>query len=70
MRLRVSDAMNQGLIGEVTNEEIKSVVFSIKASGSPGPDGMLDIFFQQFWEEIGPKVSLEVKKFFERGRKL
>lgn len=29
---------------------------------------MSGLFFQQFWGEIGSKVSLEVKKFFERGR--
>ena len=65
---RVSDAMNQGRMAEVTEEEIKNAMFSIKASSAPGPDGMSSLFFQQFWEELGPKVSLEVKNFFETGR--
>lgn len=67
MNVRVSAIMNQCLISEVTDEEFRRAVFSIKASSAPGPDGMSGLFFQQYWEEIGPKVSVEVKKFFERG---
>lgn len=67
MNTRVTEAMNQRLLDGVTDEEIRSAVFSIKASSAPGPDGMSGLFFQQYWMEIGPKISLEVKQFFERG---
>ena len=67
MRPKVSEAMNQSLICQVTDDEIKSAVFSIKASSAPGPDGMSGLFFQQYWEEVGPKVCVKVNKFFERG---
>ncbi|XP_019460143.1 PREDICTED: uncharacterized protein LOC109359903 [Lupinus angustifolius] len=33
-----------------SNEEIRSVVFSMKGDGAPGPDGFGGCFFQAFWE--------------------
>ena len=40
--------MNNSLLEVVTKEEVRAVVFSIKASSAPGYDGMTGFFFQQY----------------------
>ncbi|KAF8084973.1 hypothetical protein N665_0691s0012 [Sinapis alba] len=37
---RVTEDMNEKLSREVSKEEVKAAVFSIKSGSSPGPDGM------------------------------
>lgn len=64
---RVSEAMNDQLLTKVSSEEVKSAVFSIKASSAPGADGMTAMFFQQYWEIVGDQLTLEVIRFFEEG---
>ncbi|XP_018478413.2 uncharacterized protein LOC108849362 [Raphanus sativus] len=64
---RVSENMNRKLIWEVTDEEVRSVVFSIKQSSAPGSDGMNGLFFQEYWGIIGMEIVKEVKAFFSTG---
>lgn len=45
----VSDSINQDLIKEVDDEEIKNVVFAMHPLKAPGIDGMTPLFFQTYW---------------------
>ncbi|KAG7600426.1 Endonuclease/exonuclease/phosphatase superfamily [Arabidopsis suecica] len=44
----VSSAMNESLVKEVTEEEVKRALFSLNPTKAPGPDGMTALFFQKF----------------------
>lgn len=59
--------MNRLLIREVTPEEIKDVVFSIKPNSAPISDGMLGFFFQSYWDVVGDQLTKEILGFFESG---
>ncbi|XP_043697301.1 uncharacterized protein LOC122648107 [Telopea speciosissima] len=52
------------LIGQVSNKEIREVVFSMKNSKAPGPDGFGAAFFKHAWEVVGEDLTLAVKWFF------
>lgn len=56
--------MNNVMTREITDAEIKDVVFAIKSSSVPGKDGMSGLFFQQYWSIIGKEITQEVKGFF------
>ncbi|XP_018479618.1 uncharacterized protein LOC108850618 [Raphanus sativus] len=64
---RVSENMNRKLIREVTDEEVRLAVFSIKPSSAPGSDGMNGLFFQEYWGILGVEIVKEVKAFFNTG---
>lgn len=59
--------MNNILIQDVREEEIREAVFSIKASSAPGSDGMNGLSFQQYWDVIGVEMSKEIRGFFQNG---
>lgn len=52
---KVSDQMNLRLMRDVSVEEVREAMFSINPDSAPGPDGMIEIFFQKFWNVIGTR---------------
>ena len=63
----VTDAMNEELLKEPTDAEIKDATFAINPDKAPGPDGFSASFFQANWDVVGPDVTKEIKTFFETG---
>ena len=61
---RVTTEMNDSLTREVSPEEIKKETFGIKASSSPGEDGLTGFFYQKYWHVVGPKLIQDVQGFF------
>ncbi|CAA7018861.1 unnamed protein product [Microthlaspi erraticum] len=67
METRVTAQKNASLTRPVSGQEIKEAVYSIGPDKAPGIDGYTASFYRQFWEEIGPDVTLLINKFFETG---
>nr|GEU39486.1 RNA-directed DNA polymerase, eukaryota, reverse transcriptase zinc-binding domain protein [Tanacetum cinerariifolium] len=55
------------LEGEVSNDEIKSVVWDCGTDKAPGPDGFTFGFYRRFWYLIDYDVYAAVKHFFIHG---
>lgn len=64
---KVSQEMNEMLIREPTDVEIRKAMFAIHPEKAPGPDGMTSLFYQRFWKLIGPDIVRMVKAFFNSG---
>ncbi|XP_043696737.1 uncharacterized protein LOC122647384, partial [Telopea speciosissima] len=62
----LSLAQQESLIGRVSNKEIMEVVFAMKNSRAPGPDGFGAAFFKHSWDVVGEDLTLAVKWFFSK----
>ena len=49
--------MNAELVKPFTMEEIDTTIKQMAPLKASGPDGMLHLFYQTFWQHIGPEVS-------------
>ena len=50
----VSDQENLGLFKVPSRDEIKKVVYGMKALKAPGPDGFLALFYKHYLDIVGP----------------
>ena len=62
--------MNAKLMAPYSAEEVKRALFQMSPSKSPGPDGMTALFFQKFWNIVGPNVTDAVLDFLNCGKML
>ena len=68
-QIRLSNEDRDSISGGVTEEEIKTALWSLKAFKAPGPDGLHAGFYQRFWLIVGKSVIEEVQRVF-RERKI
>ena len=59
---RVSQTMNEKLIAQFTESEIKLALFQMFPLKSPGPDGYPAHFFQRHWSVCGGEVTKAVMR--------
>lgn len=60
----VSEQQNSDLLTIPSAEEIKDIVFGLKRSSAPGPDGFSSSFFTHCWSIVRDTVITEVNFFF------
>ena len=59
VRQRVTPEMNEALLGVFRAEEVKISLNQMHPTKAPGSDGMSPIFFQKYWDVVGPSVVNE-----------
>ena len=64
---KVSEEMNEGLLMEFRAEEVWCALKQMHPTKSPGPDGVSPIFYQRYWDIVGPHVVNCVLKTLRTG---
>ena len=67
MDRRVTPEMNQALLKEFRAEEVWSALKQMHPTKAPGPDGMSPIFYQTYWDIVGPSVQNFVLQALNTG---
>lgn len=60
----ISDKENARINAIPTAEDICNIVKNMHSIKAPGPDGMLALFFQNFWSTVGQDVIEKVQNVF------
>nr|XP_025605294.1 uncharacterized protein LOC112696649 [Arachis hypogaea] len=64
---RVTKEINNELLMDIMDEEVRKAVFSMGSLKALGPDGLNGIFYQKHWEVISKDVCAVVRAFFNSG---
>ncbi|KAK3188720.1 hypothetical protein Dsin_028281 [Dipteronia sinensis] len=67
---RLSESMGRFLDGRFTADEIKSAIFDMGATNVLGPNGLPALFYQRFWDIVGPSVTLACHMCLNEGANL
>lgn len=68
VKKKVTEEMNECLMAEFIVKEIKTSIDSIGDLKAPGPDGMPAVFYKNFWDVVGGKVTSEVLDILNGGQ--
>ena len=63
----MTDQDNLELCRVPSRDEIKKVVFGMKALKAPRPDGFPLLFYKHYWDIVGDQLTLVVQGFFRNG---
>ena len=63
----VTNAMNDQLQAEFTKEEVSLALKQMYPTKAPGPDGMSAIFYQTYWDIVGPEVTQAILSILHSG---
>ncbi|GKC40533.1 sodium/hydrogen exchanger 6 [Tanacetum coccineum] len=66
----LDDAKADFMVLDVSNNEVKSVIFSIGDDRAPGPDNFTAVFFKKAWDVVGGDITYAVRDFFFNGKLL
>ena len=64
---KVTTLMNNNLLAEFTNEEVKNALDQMTPTKAPGPNGFNAGFYQQHWDIVGPEVCEAALYFFKNA---
>lgn len=64
---RLSATLSSFLDLDFTAEDIRRVVFDIGTLKAPGKDGFPALFFQRFWDKVGPSVTRACLECLNKG---
>ncbi|GKD56770.1 RNA-directed DNA polymerase, eukaryota, reverse transcriptase zinc-binding domain protein, partial [Tanacetum coccineum] len=70
VQLKLNTEDVEAMIVEVSDNEIKDVMFDIDSSKASGPDGYTSCFFKKAWSLIGKDVCMAIREFFSKGKLL
>ena len=63
----VTADMNAELVRSYSMEEVDIAIKQMAPLKAPGPDGMPPLFYQSFWQHIGPEVTKAVLSCLNSG---
>ncbi|GJV67635.1 sodium/hydrogen exchanger 6 [Tanacetum coccineum] len=66
----LDDAKADFMVCNVSNDKVKSVIFSMRDDRAPGPDGFTADFFKKAWDVVGSDITCAVRDFFSNGKLL
>ncbi|GJR65874.1 putative RNA-directed DNA polymerase, eukaryota, reverse transcriptase zinc-binding domain protein [Tanacetum coccineum] len=66
----LDNAMADFMVRDVSNDEVKSVIFSMGDDRAPGPDGFTAAFFKKAWDVVGGDITCAIQDFFSNGKLL
>ncbi|GJV62250.1 putative RNA-directed DNA polymerase, eukaryota, reverse transcriptase zinc-binding domain protein [Tanacetum coccineum] len=58
------------MVRDVTDDEIKNVMFFIGDDRAPGPDGFTPVFFKKAWDVVSGDITCAIRDFFSNGKLL